>query len=52
MDQNGGAGAIVISDGTPLAYQLQVDPSCTVSTAPTMGGRSVQSGATSYGYGN
>jgi hypothetical protein len=52
MGQNGGAGAIVISDGTPLAYQVQVDPSCTVSTAPNMGGRFSESDATSYGYRN
>jgi hypothetical protein len=37
MGQNGGAGAIVISDGTPLAYQVQVDPGCAVSPAPTAG---------------
>ena len=40
MGQEGGSGAIVISDGTPLAYHVQVDPSCTVSSAPNMGGRS------------
>lgn len=56
MGPDGGAGAIVISDGTPLAYQVQMDPSCTVSTAPSTAVRSATSSHPSdgaiYGYGN
>jgi hypothetical protein len=39
MSQNGGAGAIVISDGTPLAYEVQANPNCAVPTGSSPGGR-------------
>ena len=46
LDQNGGMGAIVQSDGTPLAYQAQVNPNCSVSTAPAARSGALQG----YGY--
>jgi hypothetical protein len=36
LDQNGGigAGAIVFSDGTPFAYEAQVNPNCSLPPLP------------------
>ena len=49
MGPDGGAGAIVISDGTPLAYQVQMDPNCTVATAPSTGGTALSTPSSQLG---